>query len=119
MAAKTKKGSIFDILDIDYEKQICNFVPRNEKGRIPGYLGVSSALRQLTCDDTHQVVTRSAPGAVVGRLICPHFDILEPCISRPSSRPLTLYFSFQRCCQNIVFSFDVTIISAFAFHYFD
>ena len=43
MAAKTKKGSTFDILDIDYEKQICNFVPRNEKGRIPGYLGVLSA----------------------------------------------------------------------------
>ena len=61
-----------------------------EKGRIPGYLGVSSALRQLTCDDTQQVVTRSAPGAVVGRLISPHFDILEPCVSRPSSRPITL-----------------------------
>ena len=119
MAAKTKKGSTFDILDIDYEKQICNFVPRNEKGRIPGYLGVSSALRQLTCDDTQQVVIRSIPSAVMGRLISAHFDILEPCVSRPSSRPQTLYFSFQSCCQNIVFSFDVTIISAFAFHYFD
>ena len=31
MAAKTKKGSTFDILDIDYEKQICNFVPRKGK----------------------------------------------------------------------------------------
>ena len=31
MAAKTKKGSTFDILDIDYEKQISNFVPRKGK----------------------------------------------------------------------------------------
>ena len=90
-----------------------------EKGRIPGYLGVSSALRQLTCDDTQQVVIRSIPSAVIGRLISAHFDILEPCVSRPSSRPSSLYFSFQSCCQNIVFSFDVTILSALAFHYFD
>ena len=70
---------------------------------IPGYLGVSSPLRPLTCDDTPQVAIRSAPGAVMGRLTSAHFDILEPCVSRPSSRPLTLYFSFQSCCQNIVF----------------
>ena len=119
MAAKTKKGSTFDIMDIDYQKQFCNFVPRNEKGRIPGYLGVSSALRQLTCDDTQQVVIRSIPSAVMGRLIRAHFDILELCVSRSSSRLLTLYLYFQSCCKNIVFSFDVTIISAFSFHYFD
>ena len=76
---------------------------------------MSSPLRPLTCDDTPQVAIRSVPGAVVGRPICPHFDILEPGVSRPSSRPLSLYSSFHSRCQNVVFSFDMTIISAFAF----
>ena len=45
MAAKTKKGSTFDILDIDYEKQISNFVPRKGKNTwIPGSVIGSSAV---------------------------------------------------------------------------
>ena len=43
--------------------------------QLPGYLGVSSPLRPLTCNDTPQVAIRNTPGAVIGRLFVPDFDI--------------------------------------------
>ena len=80
---------------------------------LPGYLGVSSPLRPLTCNDTPQVAIRCLLCAFMGRLVGPHLDVFEPGVSRSSSWSSPFDFSFHRHCQNIVLSFNVTIVSAF------
>ena len=84
---------------------------------IPGYLGVSSPLRPLTCNDTPQVAIRCFLGAFIGRLLGPHIDIFKPCVSWSSSRSLPLDSSFNCHCQNIILPFYVAIISSFSRFY--
>ena len=86
--------------------------------QLPGYLGVSSPLRPLTCNDTPQVAIRSVPGAVVGHLLGPDFDIFKPGVSWPSSWSFSINFSFYCRCQNVIFAFYMTIVSAFSYFYF-
>ena len=75
---------------------------------------MSSSLRRSTCNDTPQVTVGSHACTLVASHLSPLLDVPEPVVTRPSSWSSALYSAFQRSCQNVVLSFDVTIIGAFS-----
>ena len=75
---------------------------------------MSSPLQPLTCNDTPQVAIRCFLGAFIGRLVGPHLDVFEPGVPGSSSWSSPIDSSFNRRCQNIIFSLYMAIVSGFS-----